>query len=62
MIELVDLIQSLLPQRVLSVWHCRALAPAINWAQRKDIVYVTIELDDITDEQHKMTEKKFTFE
>ena len=47
---------------MLAARHCRALAPAVLWAQRKDIVYMTIELEDIHDEQYNVTEKKFSFE
>ena len=39
----------------------RALVPPVIWAQRNDIVFVTINLNDINHEKYSLDNKKLTF-
>lgn len=37
------------------------LTAPVKWAQRKDSLYVTIDLPDVTDEEVVLNEKSLTF-
>ena len=39
----------------------KTMHPVIRWAQRKDKIYITLELRDLTDEKVDLTEEKISF-
>ena len=49
-------------QGILCFFDLRVLRPCILWAQRNDILMVTVNLTDIKHEKFSLDEKKLTFE
>jgi len=37
------------------------LYPPVLWAQRKDLLYITVDLEDTENEEISLTEQKLTF-
>jgi hypothetical protein len=40
----------------------KALTPVVRWAQRADVVFLTVELRDVKNEKIEITETSLTFD
>lgn len=46
---------------LLCLCDCRVFPPSVMWAQRKDRIYVTFNLEDCKDHKVEVTENKIKF-